>query len=524
MVIAGIAVATVLLWTRNLNFYLDEYAFVLTSQDWTFSSYWHPNLEHWITLSALVYRGELAVFGMRTHLPFIALLALLNAGVALLLFALIRRRSGDLPAVAAMALLLFMGQGYENILQPFQITVVGSAFFGLAALWILEKDSHLCRLLGAAAIVAGLMCSGFGLFFMVAVAMRLALERRWRALPEVLTLPAVAYSAWFLTFGSAGLNHSGWPHDIQTAWSLGLQAAHSVGATFTAVLGIDPHAAYLGLLVPAAAVFLWWRRGRVEPLALASGVALTVQFLLIGLERSLVGVPAPRYLQIGAIFALVLLADCLRGLPWRPPWRPAMVVLLAAALMSSGLDLYASARGLEIVETIQNAELQTVMLFRGAPDLNLDAVVDPLVSPYVTPRRYYEAVDRYGSPVPVIGISGLDRLPPEAVNQAMRAMFAGSVAESPGMPPSDAECMSLGAPLIELHVASGSSLWVNGPAGQTVVVLLWFQGAPPNDAASTFQAGAGWERVHIPDTGKRIIWRLGLSVSPGAVGTVCAPF
>src|SRR5215472_16027185 len=61
--IGAIAVATVLFWARNLNFYLDEYAFVLKSQDWTFSSYWHPNLEHCITLSAFAYRGELAVFG-----------------------------------------------------------------------------------------------------------------------------------------------------------------------------------------------------------------------------------------------------------------------------------------------------------------------------------------------------------------------------------------------------------------------------------------------------------------------------
>ena len=96
--IAGTAATSVLILARDLNFYFDEYSFILNSLDWTWSSYWHPVLEHWVTLATFAYRAELAAFGMRTHLPFVAALALLNAAVALLLFALIRRRSGDLPA------------------------------------------------------------------------------------------------------------------------------------------------------------------------------------------------------------------------------------------------------------------------------------------------------------------------------------------------------------------------------------------------------------------------------------------
>jgi hypothetical protein len=523
--IAGTAVVVVVFWARNLNFYFDEYSFLLNSLDWSFASYWHPILEHWVTLSALAYRGELAVFGMRTHLPYVAALALLNAAVALLLFALIRRRSGDLLALAAMALVLFMGQGYENILQPFQISVVGSAFFGLLAQWILEKDGHWRRLLAAGALVAGLMCSGFGLFFAFAVAVRLVVERRWMTGPEVLGPPALAYAAWFLTFGSTGLNHLGWPHDVRTTWTLVAFTAHGVGATFAAILGADPSGAEWWLLVPAAALLRWWLRRSVEPLAVASAAALAVQFLLIGLERSQLGIhqaAAPRYLQSGAVFALVVLADLFRGLPWRLPWRPAFLVALAAAFTLSAIDLQASARGLETVEGIQDAELQTVALFRGAPDLNPDAVLDPLVSPYVTPRRYYEAVDRYGSPVPAIGLTGLDQLSTDAVDQAMRAMFTGSVAQSPGLPPAGIGCVDVTASLTDLEVASGGSVWVNRQAGATIGVTLWYRGAPPDHAATTIPGGEGWVLVHVPDTGKPIMWRVRLTFPPGAAATVCA--
>jgi hypothetical protein len=521
LAIAGIAALAVLFWARNLNFYFDEYSFLLNSLDWTFTSYWRPVLEHWVTLAALAYRGELAVFGMRTHLPFVATLALLNAGVALLLFTLVRPRSGDLLALSAMALVLFMGQGYENIFQPFQITVVGSAFFGLGALWILEQDSHLRRLASALALLAGLMCSGFGLFFACAVAVRVAAERRWRAMPEVLGPPVVGYAAWFLAFGSAGLNHLYWPHDVPTALSLAGYTVRSVGTTFTAVLGLDRAFAVWGLVVPATAAILWWRRRRVEPLVLASIAALAAQYVVIGMARSQAEMPAPRYLQGGAVFGLIVLADSLRGLPWRPPWRPLYFVSLAAAFMLSATYLAAAARGLEAVEGTQDAELETVAVFRGAPDLNQDAIVDPLITPYVTPRHYYEAVDRYGSPVPVIGVAGLDQLRPAAVDQAMRTMFTGSVAVSTGVPPADAVCQEVSAPFVDVQAASSGAVWFAAPAGDGVTVLLWFRGTPPDVAAITVRAGEGWMRVHVPDSGKPITWRLRLEFRAGTAASVC---
>ncbi|MEO8744388.1 MAG: hypothetical protein ABI334_08160 [Candidatus Dormiibacterota bacterium] len=399
---------------------------------------------------------------------------------------------------------------------------MSARLFGLGAQWILEKDTHSCRLVAAGALIAGLMCSGFGLFFALAVALRLALERRWGAGPEVLGPPVLAYSGWFFTFGSAGLNHSGWPHDLATTWTLMVFAADSVGATFAAALGADPRAAALGLLVPAAAAFVWWRRRSVEPLALGSIVALAVQYLLIGLERTPIGAPASRYLESGAVLALVVLADCLSDLPWRPPWRAFFLVGLAAALTLSSVDLLAFARGLEKVERIQDAELQTVTLFRGASDLNPDAVVDPLISPYITPRRYYEAVDRYGSPVPALDLVGLDQLPAAAVDQAMRAIFTTVVVESAGSPPGDAGCRTVTATFIDIEVASGGSVWVNLPAGGTVAVLLWFRGPPPNQAARSIQAGVGWLQVHVPETGKPIMWRVRLMVPPGVGASVCA--
>jgi hypothetical protein len=521
LAIAGTAVLAVVFLARNLNFYFDEYSFLLSSLDWTFISYWHPVLEHWVTLAAFTYRGELAVFGLRTHLPFVATLALLNAGVALLLFALVRRRSGDLPALSAMALMLFMGQGYENIFQPYQITVVGSAFFGLGALWILEQDSHWRRLAGALALLAGLMWSGFGLVFGVAAAVRLAAERRWAALPEVLGPPVVGYAVWFVAFGSAGLNHLNWPHDLQSALSLAGFTARGIGTTFTAVLGLDRTFGVWGLVVPAAAAILSWRRRRVDSLVLASFAALGAQYVLIGMERSLAEMPAPRYLQSGAAFGLIVLADTVRGLPWRVPWRPLYLVGLAAAFTLSATYLTAAAGALGRVESTQDAELQTVAVFRGAPDLNQDAVVDLLINPYTTPRRYYEAVDRYGSPVPVISLAGLDQLPPAAVDQAMRAIFSGSVAVSTGAPPAGAGCQEGGAPFFDVQVASGGTAWLASRSGAAVAVLLWFRGAPPAGPATSFQAGQDWVKIHVPDTGKPIMWHMRLQFSTGETATVC---
>ncbi len=110
VVAAALLGALCLLWaTRNFTFYFDEWTFITTAPDWTPATIFQPHNEHPSILFRLVYWTLLNTVGLRSYLPYMALLALAHAANVLLLFELVRRRAGDLIGLAAALLLLVLG-------------------------------------------------------------------------------------------------------------------------------------------------------------------------------------------------------------------------------------------------------------------------------------------------------------------------------------------------------------------------------------------------------------------------------
>src|SRR5713226_3512047 len=140
LVVAGtvIGVAAMLWLSRGFYFYFDEWDFILTAPDWSWTTYLQPHNEHPVMLPRLIYAVLLATVGLRSYLPYMAVLLALHAASVVLLFELARRRGGDLVGIAAAALLLVLGAGWENLLWAFQIAFVGSVACGLGALLALE--------------------------------------------------------------------------------------------------------------------------------------------------------------------------------------------------------------------------------------------------------------------------------------------------------------------------------------------------------------------------------------------------
>ena len=108
-------------------------------------------------------------------------------------------------------------------------------------------------------------------------------------------------------------------------WGLAGAAGGTVGVTGLPALVV--------LIAGAVAVgFAWWR---VRPDAFALGVAagLVAFYVVTGLNRAQLGYDqsaSGRYVYIGAVFWLILLADAARLLPWRGTWRPALAALVSA--------------------------------------------------------------------------------------------------------------------------------------------------------------------------------------------------
>ena len=396
VIAAAIAGCAAILWlSRSFTFYFDEWTLILPS-DTGWTTYLQPHNEHPAILLKLIYAGLLATVGMRSYLPYMAVLLALHATTVVLLFELVRRRAGDVIAIAAALLLLVLGAGWENLLWAFQVGFVGSVACGLGALLVMEPATP--RMWLAALLLFGsLLFSGIGLFFLIAAAVWLALTRDRRRELVWLAPVALAFIAWYLAYGRSGATTS-LTGNLQ---ALPLYVAWGLAASVAGLIGQSLYGPAL-LVVAVAAIGFSWFRHRPDGFTIGIAVALLAFYIVIGLGRAQIGYQqsgAGRYVYEGAIFWILLLADSARGLPWRGTWRPALIACLFLACFSSSVLLYtwALAKGAQMER--EAADLQALAAERRDPCLNPNGVVDPLVLPQITsPAAYYRAVDRYGAP------------------------------------------------------------------------------------------------------------------------------
>ena len=402
VIVAALVVSgAILVLTRGFTFYFDEWAFILTAPDWTFTTYLQPHNGHPAMLTRLIYTALLAAVGLRSYLPYMAVLLALHATSAVLLFELVRRRAGELIAIACAAMLLVIGAGWENLLWAFQMSFVGSVACGLGMLIALESAAKWRMAIVAALLTASLTFSAIGLFFGIAAGVRLVLTPGQRKELGWLIPVAILFVAWFVGFGLpdthavsslADRNISVLP--LYTLWGLGASAAGLIGEG--GWLGIP-----LLVLAAGAVVLAWWRDG-FDPFVLGMWLGLVTFYVVTGLARGQIGYQqsaAGRYVYVGAVFWLILLGDAARRLPWRGTWRPALVALLFLACFNSGALLVEFGIAKAVQMERQMADLQALAAVRNNPCLNPNGAVDPLVMPAETsPALYYRALDRYGDP------------------------------------------------------------------------------------------------------------------------------
>jgi hypothetical protein len=528
---AGGAIAVLLYLGRHLSFLYDEWTFAFIRRDGGAYGLFAPHNEHWSTLLVLIYRGLFMLVGLRNYVPYLAVLELLHAGCALLLFAIIRRRSGTVIGLAAMLLFLFLGRGAENMLWAFQIGFVGSAACGLAAIWLLDRPAAgLGRVgLGSLALVASLMFQGVGLFFCAALFVDLVFDRERRPYLLSLVLPAAAYLAWFAAFGRFGVASHRSPLSLAAVLSLASYVPFGVGAAIAGLAGLSSRWSAFSLAAAATLVGIRWsQRGRIDSRVLGAIAGLLSQFALTGLVRAQFGdqqAAAPRYVYIAAIFLLLVLTDLLPELRWRGMLAWALVAGFALAVLNGGVHLIQFANQRVASVRTQTAELETLSVFRGAPDMDRRALVDPLLPP-ITAGEYFVAVDALGSPVPATDLNGLTRLPGAAVNQAMESVFAGALRVGGSPAPVDGSCQQFPATstvYVDRAVPSGGTVTLSGSAGGTASLWISYLADPvgPPEQQVVLIPGS-FTTVRLPDTGKPIEWNLRVALPAAGTLSICA--
>lgn len=529
--------AGVLYLTRYMNFFYDEWDFVTAYRPGQSTSILFPHNEHWSTIPILIWKLLFAVFGLRSHVPYEAAALAAHIACVLLLFALVRRRSGDLPAFGAAFILLVLGSGVTDIVWAFQVTWTLSIAFGLLAMLLIESSPTVLtpRHVGAitGALLGSLMSSGIGLGFLAAVTVELLADQRRRRYLLAVIVPIVAYVAWFLAYGAGLPGTPGAPcPTCPTAFGADVRAIGPgyIASVFDyASLGLKASAAgVVGLpgivsqVVPGLLVVLlgwhWYAQGRIDSWELGLVAGLLVQFALIALVRvrfSLQGAADSHYVYVGVVYFLPLIANAVKQLPWRGLWRAALSTAFAIAVLANGIQLIDRAIANTNTMRIENAELRTVERFRGAPDMALNRPLDAVIMPQLTASSYFAAIDELGSPVPSSTPDSLSSLPAGAVDHEMIVLFgdAMKVTTDAQQPTPGSVCQKINSSagsIVDLQVTDGHSIVMGATIGGASTISLGFL-EPPLDWLSLRHVqipATGVVRLQLPDTGRPVLWRL----------------
>ena len=409
----GASGALLLFWGSKLTFLLDDWEFLLYRRGFNAHAILDPHGEHISIAPVLIYKALLATVGMGSALPFRVVSTAVFLLSAVLLFVYLKRRVGQWPALAATAVVLFLGAAWEDLLWAFQIGYFGSMAAGLGMLLALERGDRRGDRLACLLLTVSILFSSLGLPFAAGAAVQvLRRPDRWRRL-YVVAIPVAVYAVWWL----------GWGHTAENAFSLTnvaqtpLYLLDGVAASLASLFGLATPAVggvagglEWGRPLAVAAIFLalWriYRIGRV-PDRLWIVLAIAAAFWILAGFNQIPGrePAASRYQYIGVVFLLLIAAELLRGVRVKPGAVLATAVAVfavAAASIASNIDYLnqAYANNYRPASQLEKASLGAVEIARDTvePGFVLSEELTDTGYVHVEAAPYLSARDAFGSP------------------------------------------------------------------------------------------------------------------------------
>ncbi len=461
-VVAGISmVVAVPMVALHQWFFNDEWDFLATRFPSNASDLLRPHGGHWSTLPILFYQGLLAVFGLRTYLPYQLPVDVLHF-VAAALLRVVMRRAGVGPwiATSAAGLYALFGSGYEDIAWAFQVGFVGALVLGLTQLILADHDGPIDRRdwLGlSAGAVALLVASGLAIV-MVAVVGVATLLRRGSRVAAFHTVPlALIYALWWLNVG----RH--YPSQTGSGVHLPLDARwvyYQTRGAFDAMGQVPGLGVVLGGVLVVGLVLAWRARNAKERRTLsAMGALLIGASIFLGVSAWQRASPdsfgyatASHLLDIFTALVLPGIAVAADAIARR--WR----ILLPAMLALFVISIPGNVQKLVGPNNPYQASTQTALRngFLAIADL---PITDSLPRSYQLTQNLYpyvtvgwlldqKALGRLPSPT--------NRSPLERANLTLSLVLK----QSTGSPTTQA-CRSLVEP-IRLPVQKGESFYIGG--------------------------------------------------------------
>jgi hypothetical protein len=483
-----------------------------------------------------VYELVFATIGAKYTAFVLVNIASLFACVALT-FELIRRRVGNVAALAPCIVLLFLGFAREQLLWPLDFNTAASLAAGLGAVLMLERENRRGDILACLLLTLSIAMIELGLSFALGIAIWLVVSRRRDALRRawIVALPLVLYAAWYVWARKFDQSetHAGNIHLIPETFM------HGAAAAFGALTGTNPIQAgtYVGSVT-------WFGRA----VAVAAAVALAarlwgrslprtiwVWLFVLGSYWALLAIAArpaegTRYTLVAAILIVLIAADMVRR---RVSDGVAIALLvLAAVALPANIAQLTEGRADDTLHhdpPVSQTEFAMLELARRQVDPDYVVTGDPRVAEVdgglfigIPAGAYLDAAEHNG---PFAYSLDEVRRQDEGLRLIADASLVGAlgVAVEAAQPPAQgAKCRSIavapGTESATFSVAAGKLLLRPTSGNQTSLWLARFADSPRSVGIDYLPEGR-WSELNIPADEAPERWRVTVD---GPV-TACSP-
>ena len=458
----AIAAGLILAWGTGQTFINDEWNYLVVFRGWSFETLIHPQNGHLVAVPLILYKILFATIGIESHLPYQVTTVVLHLLVATLFFLLVRTRVALAVAVALTITVAFLGAGWDTIMGAYEIPNLTGMAAGLGVLLALERRTPHADIVACLLLAVALASFSVGIVFTLGALLSILLGKRseWKRVWIVL-IPGLAYVAWFLwarQFDQSSLTPSAVSSifsgsaDQLAAISAGLTGLSRVpgGIGLPVALELRSDWGYPLALVLVALVALHVRRAPRSIHFWTLLGTLVFYFVLVAVGLDAARTPeASRYVYMGGILTLLLIAELVRDIRWSTVTGLVAFVLFGLALMASIGNLRAGGRLFEAEGETNRASLAALELERRHVDegLSVEAAestpyshVDMLFPIWA----YFETAEEFGSPAYSLdGLLGAGEQARQAADQVLVNSLAIAVepvvvprVDSRGSPPS----------------------------------------------------------------------------------------
>ena len=382
----AVAATLILIWGSGQTFVNDEWNYLVVFRGWGLELLLTPQNGHLILFPLILYKTLFATVGAGSHLPYQVATVVLHLIVSTIFFALVRRRLPLAPAVGLTLLVVFFGAGWDTLMGAYEIPNLSGMAAGLGMLLALQRrtrrgDVAACLLL---ALCLGSFSVGIAFALGALIALLLGGRADRRRLWVVL-VPGLLYAAWFVwarKFGEGDIT-------IESISSVFVGSADQVAAIVASITGLFRVPGSVGLpvvlelrsdwgypltLVLVALLALHVRRSPRSIYFWTLVATLALYLVLVAFGLSPARTPfASRYVYMGGLLSLLLVAELGREIKWSTVTGLLAVVVLGLSLLANASTLRAGGRLFQAEGETNRATLGALEIARSKVDRGLSA-------------------------------------------------------------------------------------------------------------------------------------------------------